>query len=163
MKLHRLMSAAAVATLLALSIAAVPAAARERIIPATGTFTTTSFALTDPRPVQGGTLFKLDATATVSGTLVGSSKILFGTCFFDLSGKATCAARELFTGSAVDEGGQTIGTGTLTFLERINIDSITGASSGSAVSVGGTGGLKDVRAQLTFQNDQYSGRLISGS
>ena len=86
-----------------------------------------------------------------------------GTCFFDLSGKATCAARELFTGSAVDEGGQTIGTGTLTFLERINIDSITGASSGSAVSVGGTGGLKDVRAQLTFQNDQYSGRLISGS
>lgn len=159
MKFSRLWSSILAAALLAAFALVTPAAADAPTIAASGKFTTLTFVQSNFRVVNGYTLFDFDATADVFGTLTSTTPSKSrGRCVMDAAKKATCVAQERFTGTVAGR------TGTATFVELLNIDFNTFNSTGSATIVSGTGGLRNLRGDLTFlggpTGGTYSGRLF---
>jgi len=126
-------------------------------VAASGTVTQTSFAVTDSRTAGDLTFLSFEETDVLTGTLTGTT-VLVGECIVFASGEGMCKARETFTGT-VDGM-----SGTLEFLDLIEINLNTVTATGRFVVVDGSGELTGVRGQGTFSATggagTYSGTLI---
>jgi hypothetical protein len=133
------------------------AAAAATTISATGTFTQTSFTVTESHTAGNLTFMSFTETDALAGTFEGTS-VIVGECIFFPSGEGMCKATETFTGTVNGA------LGTLVLLDQIRINTTTGEASGRFEVVGGSGDLAGVRGQGSFSGvngaGTYSGTLI---
>jgi hypothetical protein len=124
---------------------------------ASGTFTQTSFTVTDSRTAGRLTFLSFEETDVLTGTLTGTTLIV-GECIVFASGEGMCKASETFTGT-VDGM-----SGTLEFLDLVEINTNTGEVAGRFIVVDGTGDLAGAHGQGTFSGaagtGTYAGTLI---
>lgn len=111
-----------------------------------GTFTTTSAILANPRSDDGNTIFDVTATVVYTGTFTGTSTY-HGTLIFHADGSASFHDVETFTGSVNGV------YGTLTFKDKGGAPPPATPTSpflyhATNDIVGGTGGLDDLRGAM---------------
>jgi hypothetical protein len=132
-----------------------PAAAAAGPVTASGTVVQASFQVTSSRSADGITILDYAETDLLSGAFSGTSSVT-GTCVVRVSGLAECHAFETFTG-AVDGV-----SGTMRFVDAIQLDTVSNSFSGSFASIGGgTGGLANAHAHGTFQGVNGAGTYTS--
>jgi hypothetical protein len=115
-----------------------------------GSVTQLTFATTDARTADGVKFFHFTETDRLTGTFVGDTT-LSGECIQRVTGPILCRATEIFTGTVLGR------SGTVTFLDLISIDQITGAVLGRFTILGGTGELTGIHGVGTFQAQGNAG------
>jgi len=145
MRSHRSLAILSAVALLVLPVLAAPLSAAGPPLQASGSFIQTPIIQSNIRTAGPVTLFDFTETDTLTGTLSGTS-VIRGQCVLRESGRATCTAREVFTGTV---NGQ---SGTVEFADVVHIaNAATGALTGSWTVIGGTGGLSNLRGHGTFE------------
>lgn len=142
-KARSLVRLAPLALVAVLALVGVTGAAAAPPAPASGTFTTTSANLANPRSDGGNTIFDLTATVAYTGTFNGAS-IVRGTLIFHPDGSAEFHDVETFTGTVNGAAGTVIfnlaGTG--------SVAPPAGAYQGTQAIVAGTGALANLHGTL---------------
>lgn len=140
-----------------LALAAPEVATAAPPVTASGTVSSTSFAVTGSRTAGGVTFFTFAETDSLQGTFVGRTT-LSGECIQRPTGPILCKASETFTGTILGR------SGTVNFLNLISVDPSTGAVEGRFTSVGGSGELAGVHTVGTFEAQggagSYSGTVV---
>jgi Protein of unknown function (DUF3224) len=143
------------APLLSLLLSPLSPAAAATIVPASGSFTQTSFVPTVVRQADGVTIIEITEADALTGTFSGTL-VVQATCVVRASGQGVCQGRETFTGTVTGRAG--------TVESRVVIRLDGPSVQGQFFVVEATGDLAGLHGQGTFQGTgttgTYTGQLI---